>query len=211
MGDSATTTSAEVDADTDAVAAANATAALLRQLRVHDAAASLTAHAHPGARFCSNAHCLCAAEVTVGGHVISVGHGRLDDTLDVCKVTERILRTPCRCCARDRALARRVAKGEARVCYTCGSTGHLVRQCPQTRCNFCGERGHLAAACSFGGSTAREDQFLRCGPACFVRRFVVPLHRASLDFDPDSSLRDGRAGLAADGSVPVPMCTRTHH
>ena len=47
--------------------------------------------------------------------------------------------------------------------------------------------------------------------ACFVRRFVVPLHRASLDFDPDSSLRDGRAGLAADGSVPVPMCTRTHH
>ena len=51
-----------------------------------------------------------------------------------------------------------------------------------------------------GSSLAREQQFLRCGTTlplpCFVRRFVVPLHRARADFALDD-LREGRIDLAA--------------
>ena len=70
-------------------------------------------------------------------------------------------------------------------------------------CNFCGSTAHLMRGCSFGSSLAREQQFLRCDKCpgaptsqCFVRRFVVPLHRARADFALDD-LREGRIDLAA--------------
>ena len=70
-------------------------------------------------------------------------------------------------------------------------------------CNFCGSTAHLMRGCTFGSSLAREQQFLRCDKCpgaptsqCFVRRFVVPLHRARADFALDD-LREGRIDLAA--------------
>ena len=66
---------------------------------------------------------------------------------------------------------------------------------PVRHCNFCGSTTHLMRGCTMGSSLAREHQFLRCATAlpmpCFVRRFVVPLHRARADFDLDD-LREGR-------------------
>ena len=66
---------------------------------------------------------------------------------------------------------------------------------PLRHCNFCGSTKHLMRGCTMGSSLAREHQFLRCATAlpmpCFVRRFVVPLHRARADFDLDD-LREGR-------------------
>ena len=63
-------------------------------------------------------------------------------------------------------------------------------------CNYCGSTSHLMRECTFDSSLRRESQFLTCAPGCFVRRFVVPLHRARADFALDD-LREGRIDLAA--------------
>ena len=47
-----------------------------------------------------------------------------------------------------------------------------------------------------GSTTLRADQFLTCSPECFVRRFVIPLHRAKADFMPEGDLRIGRIDVA---------------
>ena len=64
-------------------------------------------------------------------------------------------------------------------------------------CYYCGSTQHLFRACTFGSSLHRVDQFLTCSPQCFVRRFVVPLHRARTDFSLHTSLRTGRIDVAA--------------
>lgn len=82
---------------------------------------------------------------------------------------------------------------------------------PVRHCNFCGSTKHLMRGCTMGSSLAREHQFLRCGTAlpmpCFVRRFVVPLHRARADFDLDD-LREGRIDLAARLVVAALVCSQ---
>jgi hypothetical protein len=93
-----------------------------------------------------------------------------------------------------------VKKKEKRNCYTCGQGGHLTRDCPTTRCHYCGAEGHIARECTLGRTSCREDSFLFCsepaaGPCpCFARRFIVPLHRASPDFDLED-LTDGRVDV----------------
>ena len=81
-------------------------------------------------------------------------------------------------------------------------------------CNFCGSTAHLMRGCTFGSSLAREQQFLRCDKCpgaptsqCFVRRFVVPLHRARADFALDD-LREGRIDLAARLVVAALVCSQ---
>ena len=74
-------------------------------------------------------------------------------------------------------------------------------------CNFCGSTDHLMRGCTFGSSLAREQQFLLCAPQCFVRRFVVPLHRARADFALDD-LRKGRIDLAARLVVAALVCSQ---
>ena len=52
-----------------------------------------------------------------------------------------------------------------KVCYCCGRTGHLLRDCRfrDTTCHTCGKKGHIAVACR---SSKRELQGLsrRRGP-----------------------------------------------
>ena len=88
------------------------------------------------------------------------------------------------------------ANKERRTCYVCKQAGHLVRDCPGSICFYCGGAGHLSRDCTFGSSTSRADSLLTCSPDCFVRRFVVPLHRARMDFDVND-LTTGRIDLAA--------------
>ena len=140
---------------------------LLEALRQLDAEASLEPRESPP-RFCTNASCLCSFEVVLHGHRISVGHAKLDASLDAAKVCERILATPCGCCKRERARAK-MQTSETRVCYTCKQPGHLVRDCPSSNCNYCGGMGHLARDCTFGSSLQRSQQFLTCSDACFIR------------------------------------------
>ncbi|CAE8691094.1 unnamed protein product [Polarella glacialis] len=94
----------------------------------------------------------------------------------------------------------------ASPCYTCGSLEHLARDCTGTICHFCGCCGHLARLCTFGSSLSQLDQFMFCSRAvsppdgavdsvdCFVRRFIIPLHAASPDFDPEH-LTEGRVDV----------------
>ena len=132
-------------------------------------------------RYCTTARCLCKFEVWLSGHRIMLGHAALDDSnLDIDALYKRIAATPCACCK----AARRAAKREE-------------SQAPETRtCLYCGATGHIRRACTLGSTSRRSDQFLSCSAQCFARRFVVPLHRASLDFAPDD-LRAGRIDVAA--------------
>ena len=85
------------------------------------------------------------------------------------------------------------AQGPTHCTYT--PSAHQPRACCTHRVPWHHRRG-----CTMGSSLAREQQFLRCGTTlplpCFVRRFVVPLHRARADFALDD-LREGRIDLAA--------------
>ena len=169
------------------------TEGLLLALRELDPSAALEPREGP-VRFCSTERCLCAWHAVLHGHRIHIGHGS-PDTLDPGKVSARLATTSCSCCKRERAQAKHQAN-EKRTCYTCKGTGHLVRDCPQSCCNYCGGRGHLVRDCTFGGSLVRAQQFLTCAPECFVRRFIVPLHRARTGFALDD-LRSGRVDVAA--------------
>jgi hypothetical protein len=62
-------------------------------------------------------------------------------------------------------------------------------------------------ACTLGASLCRESQFLRCAPQCFIRRFIVPLHRARSDFQLDD-LREGRIDLAARLVTSTLVCSQ---
>ena len=85
---------------------------------------------------------------------------------------------------------------------------------PVRHCNFCGSTKHLMRGCTMGSSLAREHQFLRCATAlpmpCFVRRFVVPLHRARADFDLDD-LREGRISSRLTRRPPTPAAAPHDH
>lgn len=169
---------------------------LLRELRRLDGDASLTRRIGTQ-RYCTNVSCLCDRVVRLHKHTIAVGHVALDGdrALDAAAICERIVNTPCSCCKAMRAAARRAALAPPKTCYTCQQPGHLVRDCPQSTCKFCGRTGHLARECTLGQGTSRSQQFLSCGPRCFPRRFIVPLHRARTDFDPDDLL-SGRVDVA---------------
>lgn len=129
-------------------------------------------------RFCTNARCLCGQQVVLHGHRIGVGgHVALDEALVISRVVDRIVATDCVCCKAVRAEAKRQAARQTKMCHSCGRVGHIKRECP------------------LGMGLERTAQFLQCSEACFVRRFVVPLHRARTDFDP-SNLREGRIDVA---------------
>ena len=153
--------------------------ALLRALRAHDASARLVDRNGTTARYCTNERCLCSSNVIFHGHTIVTGHVALDEKLDVAKSCARIASTPCSCCKALRAQAKRLATtATLKTCYSCGRAGHVRRDC------------------TFGSTLERSQRFLQCSERCFVRRFVVPLHRASSEFRLDD-LRDGRVDLAA--------------
>ena len=146
-------------------------------------------------RFCTSARCLCGHHAVLHGHRINIGHASLDK-LDADTVCARIAATKCSCCRGLRKVTKQKAN-EKRQCYTCGGLGHLVRDCPQSHCSYCGGLGHLQRDCTFGTGHSRAQSFLPCGDGCFVRRFVVPLHRARTDFDAADDPREGRIDLAA--------------
>ncbi|KAK3268277.1 hypothetical protein CYMTET_23210 [Cymbomonas tetramitiformis] len=87
---------------------------------------------------------------------------------------------------------------ETRTCHSCGLSGHLTRDCPETICGYCGKKGHISRRCTHGGS--ESEQFLLCtaarggrGPCeCFVRRFIVPLHCAHPHFQVGAPAETGR-------------------
>ena len=147
--------------------------------RTFDSAAKLEPRGGPSRRYCSNEKCLCNQVVVLNGHTITCGHVALQRTaaVDVAAVCVRLAASPCTCCKAARAAARRAANAPPKVCFTCKQAGHLVRDCPKSICKNCGGMGHLARDCTLGSDTSRSAQFLTCGDKCFVRRFVVPLHR----------------------------------
>ena len=128
-------------------------------------------------RFCTNTHCLCRLVVILNDHRIVMGHLSLDGTIDVENASLKIIGTPCQCCK----LTRTQTKQHPSRIITC---------------HYCGREGHVRRECTFGSTLDRSDQFLRCSEPCFIRRFIVPLHRASSTFDPDV-LCDGRVDVAA--------------
>ena len=137
-----------------------------------------------------------------------MGHVSLDEHLDAKALSDRIANTPCSCCKAKRAAekkkqaaANKPSSTAVRFCFTCQQPGHLVVNCPLSHCHSCGRSGHLARVCTFGqsGSITRDDQFLTCSSSgsCFIRRFIVPLHRARKDFDPTTDdLTVGRIDVA---------------
>lgn len=88
----------------------------------------------------------------------------------------------------------------AKMCFTCGGP-HYARSCPLSVCHWCAKTGHLARECQFGKTLLPADQFVLCSASqasevcCFARRFIMPLHRASPDFDPDKPLDEGRVDV----------------
>ena len=167
---------------------------LLDALREIDADAELVPNDTP--RFCNGlVACLCSHHAVLHGHRINIGHASLDK-LGAATVCARIAATKCSCC-RGLRKATKHKQNEKRQCFTCKGTGHLVRDCPQSLCSYCGGRAHLARDCTFGAGNSRSQSFLPCGDGCFVRRFVVPLHRARTDFDAADDPREGRIDLAA--------------
>ena len=61
--------------------------------------------------------------------------------------------------------------------------------------------------CTLGSTTARSHQFLECGPSCFVRRFVVPLHQSRTDFELQN-LCKGRVDVAARLIAATLVCSQ---
>ena len=166
-------------------------------------------------RHCTTARCLCGHEVWREGHVTALGHGSLDQAFDVLleKVCSHISTTPCSCCKKERRLAKRAMRytnAEWPDDSSCPSPSFddtvpsvCGKQLPQRsrpkevrHCHYCGSTEHLIRHCTFGSTTHRSQQFLRCSNECFVRRFVVPLHHARSDFSLDD-LTDGRVDLAS--------------
>ena len=178
-----------LDDVTDVIDGANEVTRALQEL---DVSARLERRASP---YCNYGACLCGYEAVLHGHRIRLGHTKLDGTLDAPKVCQHIATTPCSCCKKERARAKQQSN-EKRTCNVCKQPGHLVRDCPASVCFYCGGKGHLSRECTFGSSTRRADSFLTCSSGCFIRRFLVPLHRARLDFDVDD-LTAGRVDLAA--------------
>ena len=177
-------------------------ASLEHALQAIDASATFVVREGAG-RHCTNASCLCNQVVLFRDHQYHLGHVALPETVPAAReaavlaerVRVRIEASSCLCCKQARATAKRQAAVAHRVCQSCQQTGHLPRHCPKRRCHYCGSQGHSQRECRFGLGARREDQFLRCSPQCFVRRFVVPLHRAHVDFDA-TNLRGGRVDLA---------------
>ena len=167
---------------------------LLEALRSIDAGAALVPNETP--RYCNGlVACLCGHHAVLHGHRINIGHASLDK-LGAATVCARIAATKCSCCRGLRKVSKH-KQNEKRECFTCGASGHLVRDCPQSRCSYCGGLGHLARDCTFGTGTSRSQSFMPCGDGCFVRRLVVPLHRARTDFGATDDPREGRIDLAA--------------
>lgn len=106
-------------------------------------------------------------------------------------------RGPCRCQRCLDAFQYDVCPSPAQ--HSAPPTGSRVKkaelQGPQ-HCHYCGSLEHFVRDCTFGSTLERSQQFLLCSEHCFVRRFVVPLHRARTDFSLDN-IRDGRIDLAA--------------
>ena len=175
-GDDASTALDALDSDDDASTALNS---ILKALQVHDAAARIERKAD-APRHCTTAACLCGREAVVDGHRYAFGHCDLArGDVDANRVAERIRAAACSCCKAARKAAKRAAAAPPRRCHGCGATDHVARDC------------------SMGRTASRRDSFLRCGEGCFPRRFVVPLHRATADFDADGDLRPGRVDVAA--------------
>lgn len=171
-------------------------------------------------RHCTNSNCACAHTVVLHGHTISLGHASLAvDEVDYTKICTRVASTPCSCCKAERRAARRQRRfdddsHEWPTDSSCPSpvidnnNGDAAEQAARRarrleskvkevrHCHYCGSTRHLMRACTMGSSTHRSHQFLQCSDACFVRRFVVPLHHARTDFALDD-LRTGRVDLAA--------------
>jgi len=166
--------------DAAVAAAAAAEEAFLRELLKADPAAVLQPQEGPP-RHCTNSYCLCGKQVLFAGHAIQCGHIRLDSSLDVVTAVSKLASTPCLCCKEARAAARRARRK--------GPQG-------ERRCNYCGSTHHLQKDCTFGSDSSRAQQFLTCSPECFVRRFVLPLHRARSDFGLED-LTKGRVDVAA--------------
>ena len=146
-------------------------------------------------RFCTNAACMCQSVVVLGEHTFRPGHFSLDaPRFDAAGIARKIAASPCTCCKEARRLARRAAPGvggtphelcPAPAIDACGDMRPVQpgRDAAAPRqCHSCGSTAHLAKACPLGRTLRREHQFLACGPDCFVRRFVVPLHRARANF-----------------------------